>query len=84
MEKTRTIMKDHKLDSQIASSFKYREMQALGKQISHYNLIVKFIEAIKGKNSLNHDILKEFLEPIKASKNHFAQVYLFNFFSRNR
>lgn len=76
------MMKEHILDSQVASTFRYREMQALGKQISYYNLIVKFIEAIKGRNSLNHDILKEFLGPIKSSENHFAQVYLFNFFSK--
>lgn len=82
LDKTRTIMKDNQLVSTVASSFRYREMQGLGNQISYYNLIVKFIQTIKSKDSLNHNVLKEFLEPIKASDNHFAQVYLFNFFSR--
>lgn len=82
MDSIREIMKGNQLSSKVVSTFTYREMQALGHQISYYNLIVKFIQAIKGKDSLNHDILEQFLEPIKASDNHLAQVYLFNFFSR--
>lgn len=60
----------------------YKEMETLAKKISYYKLIVQFIETIKGKDSLNTVALKEFLEPIKASENQFAKVYLFNFFSR--
>ena len=82
LDKSRGIMKDNQLTSQVASTFTYREMQALGMQISYYNLIVKFIQTIKSKDSLNHDVLQEFLAPIKASDNHFSQVYLYNFFSR--
>jgi hypothetical protein len=64
------------------SSFEFEETKTLAKQIEYYRLISQFIRTLKGRDSLNTVALKAFLEPIKASNNHFAKVYLFNFFSR--
>lgn len=62
-------------------TYTFEETKTLAKQIEYYRLISQFIKTLKGKDSLNTVALKAFLEPIKASNNHFAKVYLFNFFS---
>ena len=61
----------------------YREIRDLVKEIVYYKLLVQFIATIKGRDALNSRKLQMFLDPLKSSDNYFAQVYIFNFFSRH-
>lgn len=85
MSKIKTTMREGKGTDMTASLeldiIEFKEMITLAKNIAYYKLIVQFIDTIKGKDSLNTVALKEFLEPVKASENQLAKVYLFNFFS---